>query len=63
MAAPPERVAAVVERALTDQRPWARYLTGAAAALMTAVLRRALPTRAIDTVLGVMRGLPTRVAD
>ncbi|MFI6423424.1 hypothetical protein [Promicromonospora sp. NPDC050880] len=62
MAAPPESVAAVVERALTDRRPMARYLTGAAA-LMTAVLRRALPTRDVDTVTGVMMGLPTRVAD
>lgn len=50
MAAPPERVARVIERAITARRPRSRYpVTAAGRALMTA--RRVLPDQAFDALL------------
>ncbi len=51
----PERVAAVVERALTAARPRARYLVGSRALVTTA---RLLPTRTMDALLIRSLGLP-----
>ncbi|GAA3597551.1 SDR family oxidoreductase [Kineosporia mesophila] len=51
----PERVAAVVERALTTARPRTRYLVGARAMVVTS---RLLPTRVMDTLLYRSMGLP-----
>ena len=53
---PPERVAAVVKRALTARRPRTRYLVGADAKL-SARMRRLLPDRAWDVVLARRMGL------
>ena len=47
---PPEKVAAVVERALTSTRPRARYLVGPDARVQAA-LRAALPTPAFDAAI------------
>jgi NAD(P)-dependent dehydrogenase (short-subunit alcohol dehydrogenase family) len=54
---PPEVVAAVVLRALTDPRPRPRYAVGKDAALMT-VLPRLLPERLLDTLRLRLFGLP-----
>jgi NAD(P)-dependent dehydrogenase (short-subunit alcohol dehydrogenase family) len=51
----PERVAAVVERALTTARPRTRYLVGSRALVTTA---RLLPTRTMDALLIRSLGLP-----
>jgi hypothetical protein len=53
---PPDRVARVVERALTTPRPRSRYLVGADAHLQ-ATLRR-LPAPVRDAVLMRVLGLP-----
>ncbi|NIY70767.1 short-chain dehydrogenase/reductase SDR [Streptomyces malaysiensis] len=58
-AGPPERVAAVVEQALTVRRPRPRYLVGSDAR-MTVALKRLLPTRTVDTLLFRFIGLPRR---
>ncbi|WP_423464813.1 SDR family oxidoreductase [Promicromonospora sp. MS192] len=58
----PERVAAVVERALTARRPQPRYLVGADARLIIA-LKRLLPTRSMDAVLSRIMGLPRHPTD
>lgn len=55
----PERVAAVVERALTARRPRPRYLVGADARLIIA-MKRLLPTRSMDAALSRIMGLPRR---
>ncbi|GAB3146447.1 SDR family NAD(P)-dependent oxidoreductase [Amycolatopsis stemonae] len=55
----PERVAAVVERALTAKRPRPRYQVGADAHSLVA-LSRVLPARAMDVVLAKSFGLPRR---
>lgn len=57
----PERVAAVVERALTTRRPRARYLVGADARA-TVALSRLLPVRAMDALMSRTIGLPRRDA-
>jgi hypothetical protein len=44
---PADRAARVVQRALTDRRPRARYVAGADARVMVA-MRAGLPTRALD---------------
>ncbi|WP_290054806.1 SDR family NAD(P)-dependent oxidoreductase [Amycolatopsis solani] len=54
----PERVAAVVERALTAKRPRSRYQVGADAHLLLA-LGRVLPGRAMDVVLAKSLGSPS----
>jgi NAD(P)-dependent dehydrogenase (short-subunit alcohol dehydrogenase family) len=48
---PPERVAAAIQRALTDGKPKARYVVGLDARAQIA-LKAALPTRALDAALG-----------
>ena len=53
--APPERVAATVERALTTRKPKARYLVGNDAKAQVA-LRMALPDAAFDAILGRVGG-------
>jgi hypothetical protein len=53
----PERVAAVVERALTTRRPRARYLVGSDARLVV-TSSRLLPTRTMDALLSKTIGLP-----
>lgn len=61
--APPERVARVIHRALTAQRPRARYVATADARLMLAIVRR-LPDRKRDglwaRLLGLRDGSPGR---
>ncbi|NIY67609.1 short-chain dehydrogenase/reductase SDR [Streptomyces malaysiensis] len=56
-AGPPERVAAVVEQALTVRRPRPRYLVGSDAR-MTVALKRLLPTQTVDALLSRFIGLP-----
>ncbi|MFE0358086.1 SDR family oxidoreductase [Streptomyces nigra] len=51
----PDRVAAVIERALTTARPRTRYLVGSRALITTA---RLLPTRTMDGLLIRSLGLP-----
>jgi NAD(P)-dependent dehydrogenase (short-subunit alcohol dehydrogenase family) len=58
----PDRVAAVVERALTTSRPRARYLVGSDAR-MAVTLSRLLPTRTADALLSRTMGLPRRMSD
>jgi short-subunit dehydrogenase len=53
----PDRVAAVVERALTTSRPRARYLVGTDARTIV-TLSRFLPARAMDAVLSRAVGMP-----
>jgi NAD(P)-dependent dehydrogenase (short-subunit alcohol dehydrogenase family) len=55
-AQPADRVAAVVERALTAERPRARYLVGRDAKIRATIER--LPTRARDRVYERLLGLP-----
>jgi NAD(P)-dependent dehydrogenase (short-subunit alcohol dehydrogenase family) len=56
----PERVAVVVERALTTSRPRPRYLVGADARMVVA-LNRVLPTRVVDGIVARTMGLPRRL--
>jgi NAD(P)-dependent dehydrogenase (short-subunit alcohol dehydrogenase family) len=58
----PDRVATVVERALTTSRPRARYLVGTDARIAVA-LSRFLPTRTMDAGLSRTMGLPRRMSD
>jgi NAD(P)-dependent dehydrogenase (short-subunit alcohol dehydrogenase family) len=58
----PDRVAAVVERALTASRPRARYLVGVDARTAVTV-SRVLPARAIDALQSRVIGLPRRLSD
>jgi NAD(P)-dependent dehydrogenase (short-subunit alcohol dehydrogenase family) len=58
----PDRVAAVVERALTTSRPRARYLVGTDART-TVTLSRLLPIRTMDALLSRAVGLPRRIPD
>ncbi|MCG5431968.1 SDR family oxidoreductase [Mycobacterium sp. MYCO198283] len=60
MAAPPEKVADVVERALTAKRPKARYVVGAGPALAAAIVPR-LPLRLSDPILRRVMGQPARL--
>jgi len=53
MAIPAERVAKVIEHALTARRPRTRYLVGTDAKLM-ALFHWLLPDRAYDAVLAIM---------
>lgn len=59
MASPVDRVAKVVERALTAEHPKARYVAGRGAGI-SASLRHA-PTRVRDRVLAATSGVPRRV--
>jgi NAD(P)-dependent dehydrogenase (short-subunit alcohol dehydrogenase family) len=58
----PDRVAAVVERALTTSRPRARYLVGADARTVV-TLSRFLPAWTMDALLSRSVGLPRRMSD
>jgi NAD(P)-dependent dehydrogenase (short-subunit alcohol dehydrogenase family) len=53
----PERVAVVVERVLTTDRPRPRYLVGADARMVVA-MSRLLPTHVVDGLLSRTMGLP-----
>jgi short-subunit dehydrogenase len=57
IAVPTEKVAAVVEEALTSRRPRARYIVGLVPKLQVAVTTR-LPTAARDLVLRKVSGQP-----
>ncbi|MGH2833158.1 MAG: SDR family NAD(P)-dependent oxidoreductase [Solirubrobacteraceae bacterium] len=59
MAAPVEGVAATIERALTQRRPWARYVVGRSAQVQ-AVMARLTPTPILDKVLSAATGIPKR---
>jgi len=61
-AVPAERTAAVIERALTDRSPRARYFADSGARTSVA-LKRLLPTSALDAVLARFMGLPEQVTD
>jgi NAD(P)-dependent dehydrogenase (short-subunit alcohol dehydrogenase family) len=61
-AVPAERTATVIERALTDRSPRARYFADSGARTSVA-LKRLLPTSALDAVLARFMGLPEQVAD
>jgi NAD(P)-dependent dehydrogenase (short-subunit alcohol dehydrogenase family) len=58
-AAPVEGVAEVIERALTDRRPKARYVVGRSARLQ-ATLASLTPTPVLDRLLGAGTGVPRR---
>jgi NAD(P)-dependent dehydrogenase (short-subunit alcohol dehydrogenase family) len=58
---PAERVAATIERALTDERPRARYPVGAATKAQLALFAIS-PTRVKDTLLGRASGIPRKLA-
>jgi NAD(P)-dependent dehydrogenase (short-subunit alcohol dehydrogenase family) len=57
IAVPPEKVAAVVDKALTTRRPHARYLVGVGPKLQIAVVTR-LPTGVRDRLLNAISGQP-----
>ena len=59
MAAPPEGVAAAIEKALTTSRPKARYVVGVPARVQ-AVMASLTPTPVLDAVLRVGSGVPRR---
>ena len=58
-AVPVEEVAAVIERALTDRRPRARYVVGRGPRLQ-AVMAALTPTRVLDRALSAGTGVPRR---
>jgi NAD(P)-dependent dehydrogenase (short-subunit alcohol dehydrogenase family) len=57
LAVPPDKVAAVVQEALTARRPRARYAVGLGSKLQMAVVTN-LPTAAADTILRKVLGQP-----
>jgi NAD(P)-dependent dehydrogenase (short-subunit alcohol dehydrogenase family) len=57
MAVPAEKVAVVVEEALTARRPRARYIVGIGPKLMAAVMTK-MPTKVRDVILRRMSGQP-----
>jgi NAD(P)-dependent dehydrogenase (short-subunit alcohol dehydrogenase family) len=59
LAGPPEKVAAVVEKALTARRPRARYVVGAGPKLQLALVSK-LPSAARDSVLRLVSRQPGR---
>ena len=60
VAKPVETVAEVIERALTAQRPRARYVVGRAARAQVLMARLA-PTRLRDAAIGMGSGVPRRI--
>ena len=58
-ASPVDGVAAVVEKALTDKRPRARYVVGRSA-LIQAFLSGVTPTRVLDVMLRTGTGVPRK---
>jgi short-subunit dehydrogenase len=56
-AAPVDGVAAMIERALSDRRPKARYVVGRPAQVQ-AVLGRLMPTPVLDRMLALSTGVP-----
>ena len=59
MAVPAERVAKAVEKALTANRPKARYLAGRGAGA-SKTLARFAPSPVLDRVLGATSGVPRK---
>lgn len=59
-AVPPEKVAKVVEKALTARRPRARYVVGAAPKLLLSVATN-LPTSVRDRILRAVSAQPSRL--
>lgn len=59
MAAPPEAVAAVIEKALTTNRPKARYVVGTAPRIM-GMIGRSMPPRLADPLIAAATGVPRR---
>jgi NAD(P)-dependent dehydrogenase (short-subunit alcohol dehydrogenase family) len=59
-AVPPEKVAKVVEQALTARRPRARYVVGAAPKLLL-IVATSLPTSVRDRVLRAVSAQPSRL--
>lgn len=57
-ASPADRVADAVERALSAQRPRARYLVGTDAYVQS-LIGSALPTRAADAAISLFTGMPS----
>lgn len=55
----PDRVAATIEKALTDRRPRARYVVGASARSQ-ALVTRLIPTPALDALLRAGGGVPRK---
>jgi NAD(P)-dependent dehydrogenase (short-subunit alcohol dehydrogenase family) len=60
LAGPPQKVAAVVEEALTARRPRARYVVGVGPRLQLALVSR-LPTAARDRLLRAVSSQPSRL--
>jgi NAD(P)-dependent dehydrogenase (short-subunit alcohol dehydrogenase family) len=58
-ASPVDGVAAVVEKALTDKRPRARYVVGRSARIQ-AFLSGVTPTRVLDVMLRTGTGVPRK---
>jgi hypothetical protein len=56
---PADEVAAVIERALTDRRPRARYVVGRGPRLQV-LMSRLLPTALMDALLRTATGVPRR---
>ncbi|MGI8713123.1 MAG: SDR family NAD(P)-dependent oxidoreductase [Solirubrobacteraceae bacterium] len=59
IAAPVDGVAAVIERALTDRRPRARYVVGRGPRVQLLV-SQVLPTRVFDALVSAGNGVPRR---
>jgi 2-hydroxychromene-2-carboxylate isomerase len=57
--APAEKVAEAILKALTAERPKARYLVGTDARVQVA-LRAALPTAAFDAAVAKLTGVPAK---
>jgi NAD(P)-dependent dehydrogenase (short-subunit alcohol dehydrogenase family) len=58
-AVPADQVAAVIERALTDRRPRARYIVGRGPRLQV-LMSRLMPTALMDVLLRTAAGVPRR---
>jgi NAD(P)-dependent dehydrogenase (short-subunit alcohol dehydrogenase family) len=58
-AVPADEVAAVIERALTDRRPRARYVVGRGPRLQV-LISRLMPTAVMDVMLRTATGVPRR---
>jgi hypothetical protein len=56
---PADEVATVIERALTDRRPRARYVVGRGPRLQVPV-SRLMPTTLMDVLLRTATGVPRR---
>lgn len=61
LASSPEKIAAVIEKAITTRRPKARYLVGADARILVRI-KRMLPDRGFDAVLRSQFKVPAQAA-